>query len=67
MKNQHLANEYLSKIAHFIIRGNDKAVNWYTEQYENEFGPMSFGAMTKVIKLLTQEVKGLKKQLNTTT
>ena len=44
------ADGYLPKIAYHITKGNTKAINWFTEQHEEKYGPLTFDDISKVIK-----------------
>ena len=57
------ADGYLPKIAYHITKGNVKAINWFTEQHEEKYGPLTFDDISKVISLVTDEVKGLRTAL----
>ena len=57
------ADGYLPKIAYHITKGNVKAINWFTEQHEEKYGPLTFDDISKVISMVTDEVKGLRTAL----
>ena len=57
------ADGYLPKIAYHITKGNVKAINWFTEQHEEKYGPLTFDDISKEISMVTDEVKGLRTAL----
>tara|TARA_B100002019_G_scaffold138977_1_gene119707 strand:+ start:705 stop:905 length:201 start_codon:yes stop_codon:yes gene_type:complete len=57
------ADGYLPKIAYHITKGNIKAINWFTEKHEEKYGPLTFDDISKVISMVTDEVKGLRTAL----